>query len=114
MFEDEIGDVMEVYVDDMLVKSKIEDDHIANLNKLFTKLLAHGMRLNPQKCILAIGGGKFLGIEAYPEKVQAILYMTVPTSQNEVQCLTGRLVALARFVSCLTDKCNPFFQLLKA
>ena len=79
------------------------------------------MGLNPQKCILAVGGGKFLGfmvsergIEANPEKVQAILDMTAPTSRSEVQCLTGRLVALARFISRLTDRCNPFFQLLKA
>ncbi|XP_004305397.1 PREDICTED: uncharacterized protein LOC101305968 [Fragaria vesca subsp. vesca] len=39
--------------------------------------------------------------------------MTVPKTRNEVQCLTGRLVALAHFISRLTDKCNPFFQLLK-
>ena len=121
MFEDEIGEIMGVYVDDMLVKSKTEDDHIANLDRVFTKLLEHGMSLNPQKCILAVGGGKFLGfmvsergIEANPEKVQAILDMTAPTSRSEVQCLTGRLVALARFISRLTDRCNPFFQLLKA
>ena len=75
VFEDEIGETMEVYVDDMWVKSKTEDDHIANLDKIFTKLLAHGMRLNPQKCVLAVWGGKFLGfmvsergIEANPEK----------------------------------------------
>ena len=74
MFEDEIGEAMDVYVDDMLVKSKIEGDHIANLSKVFAKLLAHGMRLNPQKCILAVGGSKFLGfmvnergIDANPE-----------------------------------------------
>ncbi|XP_004308201.1 PREDICTED: uncharacterized protein LOC101305990 [Fragaria vesca subsp. vesca] len=120
MFEEKIGEVMEVYVDDMLVKSKADDDHIANLDKVFTKLLAHGMRPNPQKCILAVSGRKFLGfmvsergIEANPEKVQAILDMTVPRTRNKVQCLTGRLVALARFISHLTDKCNPFFQLLK-
>ncbi|KAL6134141.1 hypothetical protein ACLB2K_066374 [Fragaria x ananassa] len=76
MFEEEIGELMEVYVDDMLVKSVTNDDHIANLDKVFTKLLAHGMRLNPQKCILAVGGGIFLGfmvsergIEANPEKI---------------------------------------------
>ncbi|XP_004301757.1 PREDICTED: uncharacterized protein LOC101307997 [Fragaria vesca subsp. vesca] len=120
MFEEEIGEVMEVYVDDMLVKSKAADDHIANLDKVFTKLLADGMRLNPQKCILAVSGGKFLGfmvsergIKANPKKVQAILDMTVLKTWNEVQCLMGRLVALARFISRFTDKCNPFFQLLK-
>ena len=91
LFEDEIGEAMEVYVDDMLVKSKTEDDHIANLNRVFTKLLEHGMRLNPQKCILAMGGDKFLGfmvsergIEGNPEKVQAILDMTTPTSRSKV------------------------------
>ena len=91
MFEDEIGEIMEVYVDDMLVKSKTEDDHIANLDRVFTKLLEHGLRPNPQKCILTVGGGKFLGfmvsergIEANPEKVQAILDMTAPTSWSEV------------------------------
>ena len=47
MFEDEIGEIMKVYVDDMLVKSKTEDDHIVNLDRVFTKLLEHGMRLNP-------------------------------------------------------------------
>nr|XP_011462120.1 PREDICTED: uncharacterized protein LOC105350849 [Fragaria vesca subsp. vesca] len=121
MFEEEIGEVMEVYVDDMLVKNKTNDGHIANLDKVFTKLLTHGMRLNPQKCIMAVGGGKFLGfmvsergIEANPEKIHAILDMTVLSTRNEVQCLTGRLVALARFISRLTDKCNPFFQLLKS
>ncbi|KAL6219258.1 hypothetical protein ACLB2K_012464 [Fragaria x ananassa] len=108
-------------MDDMLLKSVTNDDHIANLDKVFTKLLAHRMRLNPQKCILVVGGGKFQGfmvsergIEANPEKIQAILDMTVPSTRNEVQCLTGRLVALARFISRLTDKCNPLFQLLKS
>ncbi|XP_004292410.1 PREDICTED: uncharacterized protein LOC101297116 [Fragaria vesca subsp. vesca] len=54
------------------------------------------------------------GIEANPEKIQAILDMTVLSTRNEVQCLTGRLVALVRFISRLTDRCNPLFQLLKS
>lgn len=60
MFKDEIGNIIKVYVDDMIVKSTTADDHIANLDKVFSKIMAHGMRLNPHKCVLAVGGKKFL------------------------------------------------------
>ena len=78
------------------------------------------MRLNPSKCVFGIVSGKFLrfmvsqrGIEANPEKVQAIINMTSPRTVKEVQKLTGRIVALNRFVSRATDKCLPFFKTLK-
>ena len=53
------------------------------------------------------------GIEANPEKVKAILEMSSPRTVKEVQSLTGRIVALNRFVSKTTDKCLPFFKTLK-
>ncbi|XP_004297908.1 PREDICTED: uncharacterized protein LOC101304089 [Fragaria vesca subsp. vesca] len=53
------------------------------------------------------------GIEANPEKIQAILDMERPKERNEVSSLAGKIVAFARFVSRLTDKCAPFFRLLK-
>ncbi|XP_024190564.1 uncharacterized protein LOC112194575 [Rosa chinensis] len=84
MFEEVIGTIMEVYVDDMLVKSLTSEDHVTNLSIVFTIILRNGMRLNPQKCIFGVEVGKFLGyiishrgIEANPEKVQAILDMHV-------------------------------------
>ncbi|XP_024157071.1 uncharacterized protein LOC112164937 [Rosa chinensis] len=87
---------MEVYVDDMLVKSLTPEDHVTNLSIVFTIILRNGMRLNPQKCIFGVEVGKFLryiishrGIEANPEKVQAILDMVSPTYRNEVQSLTA-------------------------
>ncbi|XP_061998934.1 uncharacterized protein LOC133716233 [Rosa rugosa] len=104
----------------MLVKSLTTDDHVTNLAILFTIILLNGMRLNPQKCIFGVEIRKFLGyiishrgIEVNPEKVQAILDMTSPILRNEVQSLTDRIGALSRFVSRLTDKCAPFFKLLK-
>ena len=79
------------------------------------------MHLNPEKCIFGVEAGKFLGfvisnrgIEANPEKVQAILDMDSPKTKLQVQSLTGRVVALSRFISRLTDKCAPFFATLKA
>ena len=111
---------MEVYVDDMLVKSKEEFAHLDDLKETFATLKTHQMRLNPSKCVFGVASGKFLGfmvsqrgIEANPEKVRAIIDMTLPRTVKEVQKLTGRIAALNRFVSRATDKCLPFFKTLK-
>ena len=78
------------------------------------------MRLNPSKCAFRVSSGKFLGfmvshrgIEANPNKIQAILNMEPPRNMKEVQSLTRRVAALNRFVSKATDKCLPFFKVLK-
>ncbi|KAM2596324.1 hypothetical protein TB2_040778 [Malus domestica] len=60
MFVEQIGKSMEVYVDDMLVKSKHADQHITNLSETFTILKRYRMRLNPNKCAFGVGSGKFL------------------------------------------------------
>ena len=120
MFNKQIGRNMEVYVDDMLVKSKEELDHLDDLRETFTTLKQYQMKLNPSKCVFGVASGKFLGfmvsqrgIEANPEKVQAIINMVSPRTVKEVQKLTGRIAALNRFVFRATDKCLPFFKTLK-
>ena len=120
MFDQQIGRNMEVYVDDMLVKSKEELAHLDDLKETFATLKTHQMRLNPSKCVFGVASGKFLefmvsqrGIEANPEKVRAIIDMTSPRTVKEVQKLTGRITALNRFISRATNKCLPFFKTLK-
>ena len=120
MFNKEIGGNMEVYVDDILVKSKEELAHLDDLKETFVTLKQYQMKLNPSKCVFGVGLGKFLGfvvsqrgIEANPEKVQAIINMASPKTVKEVQKLTGRIAALNRFVSRAMDKCLPFFKTLK-
>ncbi|CAL8995976.1 unnamed protein product [Prunus brigantina] len=115
-----IGNTMEVYVDDMLVKSRTTDQHIPNLSAVFTILKQYKMRLNPTKCAFGVASGKFLGfmisqrgIEANPEKIQAILDMAIPKTVKDIQSLTGRVAALTRFISKATDRCAPFFKALK-
>ena len=78
------------------------------------------MKLNPSKCAFGVSSGKFLGfmvsqrgIEANLDKIQAILDMEPPKNTKEVQSLTGRVAALNRFVSKATDKCLPFFKILR-
>ena len=62
MFEKQIGRNMEVYVDDMLVKSKKEEDHLDDLKETFDTLKQYSMKLNPSKCVFGVSSGKFLGI----------------------------------------------------
>ena len=111
---------MEVYIDDMLVKSITTELHIAHLSEAFQILRNYNMKLNPAKCAFGVSVGKFLGfivnhrgIEANPDKIKVVLDMPSPSGIKEVQRLTGRIAALSRFVSRASDKCQPFFQVLK-
>ena len=92
MFDRQIRRNMEVYVDDILIKSKEEDTHLDDLKETFTTTLRqYQIRLNPSKCTFGVSLGKFLrfmvsqqGIEANSEKIRAILEMTSPKTMKEV------------------------------
>ncbi|KAM1557532.1 hypothetical protein PS1_041495 [Malus domestica] len=120
MFTEHIGKSMKVFVDDMLVKSKHADRHITNLYETFTILKRYQMRLNPNKCAFGVGFGKFLGfmisqrgIEANPKKIKAILDMKEPVTSKDIKSLTSNVAALTRLISKATDRCAPFFKVLK-
>ena len=120
MFRPQIRRNVEVYVDDMLVKSLDEGSHLDDLQETFETLRQYKMKLNLSKCAFGVSSGKFLGfmvsqrrIEANPDKIQAILDMEPPKNIKEVQSLTGRVVALNRFISKTIDKCLPFFKVLR-
>ena len=111
---------MEVYIDDMLVKSLDKIKHLDDLQETFDTLRRYNMKLNPSKCAFGVSSGKFLGfmvshrgIEANPNKIQVILNMGPLRNIKEVQSLTERVSALNRFVSKAIDKCLPFFKVLK-
>ena len=111
---------MEVYIDDMLVKSTIAELHIAHLSEAFQILRNYNMKLNPAKCAFGVSAEKFLGfivnhrgIEANPDKIKVVLDIPSPSGIKEVKRLTGRIAALSQFVSRASDKCHHFFQVLK-
>ncbi|KAL0455843.1 UNVERIFIED_CONTAM: hypothetical protein Slati_0923500 [Sesamum latifolium] len=106
IFRPQIGRNVEVYVDDMLVKSKKAEEHVKDLEETFSVLRKYKLKLNLAKCAFGVPGGCFLGfmvtqrgIEANPLKIKAIIDMKAPTCLNEVQKLTGRIAALSRFIS---------------
>ncbi|XP_064992487.1 uncharacterized protein LOC135629221 [Musa acuminata AAA Group] len=120
MFAHQIGRNMEVYIDDMIVKSQEAGTHLADLAETFTTLRKFDMRLNPAKCAFGVTSGKFLGfiihergIDTNPEKVQAVINMQSPRTIKDLKRLNGRLVALSRFLARSGDRCLPFFKALK-
>ena len=91
MFHPQIGQNVEVYVDDMLVKSLDEGKHLDDLQETINTLRRYNMKLNPSKCAFGVASGKFLGfmvshrgIEANAEKIKAILNMKPPQNIKEV------------------------------
>jgi len=119
MFCDQIGRNVEVYVDDMLVKSRKAISHLVDLEETFNTLRRYQMKLNPAKCAFGVSLGKFLGfmvsrrgIEANPKKNRVVLEMQAPHTTKQLQQLTRRIAALNRFISRSTDKCLPFFKIL--
>ena len=120
MFTQQIRRNVQVYVDDMLVKSRREENHLEDLKETFNTLRSYKMRLNPGKCTFGVTARKFLGfmvsqrgIEANPDKIRAIMEMAPPRNVKEVQNLNGKIAALNRLVSRATNKCLPFFRTLK-
>ena len=110
---------MEVYVDDMLVKSLQAKDHVSYLEECSAQLNSHNMKLNPTKCRFAVASGEFLGyivtyrgIEANQKQINPLIERASPKNKREVQRLTGRVVTLNRFILRSTDKCLPFYDVL--
>ncbi|KAI0529154.1 hypothetical protein KFK09_001701 [Dendrobium nobile] len=111
---------MEVYIDDMLVKSLKISQHISDLEQCFYLLRCYNMRLNPAKCAFGVASRKFLGfmvthrgIEANPEKIKALRDMVPPKNIKEVQRLNGKIATLSCFLARLGDKYLPFFKVLR-
>ena len=119
MFESQLGKNIEIYVDDMVVKSKVVSEHLGDLDRTFDVLRKHKLRLNASKCSFGVGSGKFLGymvthrgIEVNPDQIKAINDLKPPRNAKEVQKLTGMIAALNRFISRSMDRCRPFYLLI--
>ena len=85
MFEPRLGKNIEVYIDDMVVKSKEVPNHMEDLRNIFETLREHKLRLNASKCSFGVGSGKFLGymvthrgIEVNPDQVKTINNLQPP------------------------------------
>ena len=91
MLKPQLGKSIEVYVDDMVVKSKVVSEHVGDLGVIFNILRKHNMRLNASKCSFGVRSGKFLGymvthrgIEVNPDQIKAIQNLQPPRNPKKV------------------------------
>ncbi|GAU25009.1 hypothetical protein TSUD_154830 [Trifolium subterraneum] len=120
VFHNEIGDMLEVYMDDMIVKSEEEIDHTIHLKRVFDQARKFNMRFNPEKCTFEVKAGKFLGfyltergIEVNPDKCRAFFDYPTPKLKKSIQTLNDMLTSMARFVAKSAQHALPLFKLLR-
>ncbi|GJS69359.1 reverse transcriptase domain-containing protein [Tanacetum coccineum] len=119
-FHGQIGRNLEVYVDDLVIKSHTEDEVVRDIEETFRTLRKINMKLNPKKCTFGVEEGMFLGyqvntkgIKICPDKVDAVLSLQSPKCLKDVQKLNGKLASLNRFLAKSAEKSLPFFKTLK-
>ena len=103
-------------MDDIVIKSKLKTDLVANLTETFTNLRKYMIKLNPEKCVFGVLTGKLLGfivfergIKASTEKIKAIQALKKPENLRDVQRLTGCGATLSCFISRLGEKAMPLY-----
>jgi hypothetical protein len=120
VLESQMGHNVFTYVEDIVVASKSKEDHLSDLAETFANMREARLWLNPEKCIFGVRQGKILGylvsyrgIEANPNKIQAIMDMASPQSTKDIKRLIGRLAALHRFISRSAERSLPFLKTLR-
>ena len=98
IFHDMIDEEIEVYVDDVIIKSRESSDHLTHLKKFFDCLCRYNLKLNPTKCVFRVQAVKLLGfivskrgIELGPSNIKAIQKLPPPKTKKEVRSFLGRL-----------------------
>jgi hypothetical protein len=117
---DLLGIILEIYIDDVVVKSASFNDHVADLRLALERMRKYGLKMNPLKCVFGVSAGRFLdfivhehGIEIDPKKVEAIGKLEEPTCKRDVHKLLGKINYLRRFISNLARKVESFTPLVR-
>nr|AAX96841.1 retrotransposon protein, putative, unclassified [Oryza sativa Japonica Group]ABA92755.1 retrotransposon protein, putative, unclassified [Oryza sativa Japonica Group] len=120
IYHDLIGWLVEVYIDDVVLKSKEIEDHIADLRKVFERTRKYGLKMNPTKCAFGVSAGQFLGflvqerrIEVTQRSVNAIKKIQPLENKTELQEMIGKINFVRRFISNLSGRLEPFTLLLR-
>ncbi|CAL2277882.1 unnamed protein product [Prunus armeniaca] len=98
IFHDMIGHSLEVYINDVVIKSPKEENHISNLRRAFLRMRQHKLKMNPKKCVFGVQAGNFLGflvhqrgIEIDKNKAKSIIEALPPRNKKELQSLLGKI-----------------------
>jgi len=120
IFHEFISTLVEIYIDDVVVKYGDFVKHLANLRKIRECTRKHGLKMNPNKCVFGVSAGQFLsfmvhqrGIEISRRSIDAINKVVAPVDKTELQSLIGKINFIRRFISNLSGKIKAFSPLLK-
>nr|GEU58356.1 reverse transcriptase domain-containing protein [Tanacetum cinerariifolium] len=119
-FHKQIGRNLEVYVDDLVIKSRTKDEIVKDIKETFKTLREINMKLNLKKCTFWVEEGMLLGykvntkgLKVCLDKVDVVLSLPSPKCLKDVQKLKGKLASLNRFLAKSSEKSLPFFKTLK-
>ncbi|GJW02459.1 reverse transcriptase domain-containing protein [Tanacetum coccineum] len=119
-FHKQIGRNRKVYVDDLVIKSRTEDEIVRDMEETLQTIREINMKLNPKKCTFRIEEGMFLGykvstrgLKVCSDIVDVALSLPSPKCLKDVQRLNGKLTSLNRFLAKSAEKSLPFFKTLK-
>jgi len=120
IFHDLLGVILEVYIDDIVIKSAGLDHHLADLRIALERMRRYGLKMNPLKCAFGVSAGKFLGfiihekgIEIDPKRVEAMKKVEAPTCKKDLLKFLGKVNFLRRFISNLSGKIDAFTHILR-
>jgi len=120
IFHEFIGKLVDIYIDDVVVKSGNLKKHLDDLRKVLECTRKHGLKVNPNKCAFGVSAGQFLGfmvhqrgIEIRRRSIDAISKIVAPTNKTELKSLIGKINFIRRFLSNLSSKIRAFSPLLK-
>jgi hypothetical protein len=106
IFHEHIGKIVEIYIDDVVVKSKSYEEHLVDLRRMLECTRKHGLKMNPNKCAFGVSAGQFLGflihergIGVGQKSINAIDNIKVPSNKKELQSLIGKINFIRRFIS---------------
>ena len=120
IFHKLIGRTVDIYINDVITKSKGYKEHLADLRETLECTRKHGLKMNPNKCAFGVSAGQLLGfmvhekgIEVGQKSIKAIDEAVPPTTKIELQSLLGKINFIRRFISNLSERVLPFSPLLK-
>jgi hypothetical protein len=119
IFHDLLGIILEIYIDDVVVKSDSMDNHLADLRLALVRMRRYGLKMNTLKCAFGVSVGMFLGFTIYehgveidPMKVESINKVLPTQSKNDMQKFLGKLNYLRQFIFNLSRKISAFAPIL--
>jgi hypothetical protein len=113
IFHDLLGIILEVYIDDIVIKSASLSHHLADLRLDLERMRQYGLKMNPLKCAFSVSAGIFYGIEIDPQRIEAMKKVEAPACKKNLQKFLGKVNFLRRFISNLSGKIDTFTPILR-